>query len=48
MPSYLQNKIHIYNWRVTHHEEYKAIGRKSKAKADAWIKIKKVFLNILI
>jgi hypothetical protein len=46
--SYKQNKKHIYNWRERNKEYNREINRKSKRKYDAWNKIKKEFLCILL
>jgi hypothetical protein len=47
-PSYKQNKKHIYLWRESNKEQYNQICRKSKQKYDAWKKVQKEFLNILL
>lgn len=47
-PSYKQNKIHIYKYRETHLEKVREITRRSKRRHDAWKKIQKEFLNILL
>lgn len=48
MPTYAKNKIHIYKWRETHLEHNRELNRKYKRKFDAWKRIQKEFLNILI
>ena len=47
-PSYAQNKSHIYKWRLSNGDRMRAINRKSKAKSDNWLKVKRQFLAILI
>lgn len=47
-PTYQQNKAHIYKWRANNLERNREIVRISKRKYDAWKKITKVFLAILI
>lgn len=52
MPSYLQNKEHIYKWRETHYEEFRKKQniyqlRYQKRRAT-WKNIQKEFLAILI
>lgn len=47
-PTYEQNKKHIYKWRQTHLEQARAICRKNKAKYDAWKKVQKMYLAILL
>ena len=47
-PSYQKNKVNIYKYRVKHYEHVLEINRKSKRKHDAWKKIQKVFLRILL
>jgi len=45
---YQLNKVHIYNWREKNLDHNRLINRKSKRKYDAWKKIKKIYLNILL
>lgn len=45
---YEKNKKFIYKWRETHAESYKELNKKHQRKYQAWIKIKKEFLNILL
>lgn len=47
-PSYAQNKKHIQKWRLANIDKYREINRKSKQKRDAWKKIQKEFLHILL
>lgn len=47
MPTYAQNKEHIYKWRASHIDRNRAINRKSKAKVDTWTKAKRTYLAIL-
>jgi hypothetical protein len=47
-PNYAQNKSHIYKWRANHLEKSREINRKSKARHDAWKKITKIYLHILL
>lgn len=47
-PTYAQNKIHIYKWRESNKDAYRAIVCKSQKKYLAWKKIKFEFLSILI
>lgn len=47
-PTYQQNKAHIYKWRAKNAERNREIVRTSKQRYDAWKKISKVFLFILI
>jgi hypothetical protein len=47
-PSYSQNKVHIYKWRISHREAYNTLARKHQTKYNIWAKIKKEFLNILL
>ena len=54
MPTYRQNKEHIYNWRGKNRANYNTIRvryyYKCKAKefSPAWADIKYIFLDILI
>lgn len=48
MPSYQQNKIHIYKWCENNIERSRQIKRKWKQRNDAWKKIKIEFLSILL
>jgi hypothetical protein len=45
---YSQNKIHIYNWRENNPDHYKLVKKLWKRKNDAWIRIQKIYLNILL
>lgn len=47
MPTYAQNKLHIYKWRAKNIDRSREINRKSKAKADNWTKVKHIYLAIL-
>lgn len=47
-PTYQQNKQHIYLWRQKNKLQYREICRRSKQKSDAWKKIQKEFLRILL
>ena len=46
--SYEKNKKHIYKWRETHKEIHKNKQKLYQRRYDAWMKIKKEFLKILI
>jgi hypothetical protein len=48
MPSYEQNKRHIYKWRENNIEKLREHNRKNWHKRYEWIKISKIFRNILI
>ena len=49
-PSYAQNKKFIYNWRHNpeNYERHKLSNRISMKKKADWIKIKTIFLHILL
>jgi hypothetical protein len=47
-PTYSQNKVHIYKYRANHLDKVRLIGRNSKRRYDAWKKIQKEFLRILL
>ena len=47
-PSYAQNKVHIYKYRVNNLDKVREIGKLSKRRRDAWKTIQKEFLNILL
>jgi hypothetical protein len=47
-PTYAQNKVHIYTYRLNNLDKVRAIDNKSKRRKYAWTKIQKEFLNILI
>jgi hypothetical protein len=48
MPSYAQNKEHIYKWREKNAQRNREINKFSKRKFDAWKKEKLIFLKILL
>ena len=49
MPTtYAKNKEHIYRWVDNNREHYREVVRRSKAKHDAWKKVQKVYLSILL
>jgi hypothetical protein len=45
---YLQNKIHIYNWREKNREEYNEKQKKYKLKYENWKRIQKIYFQILL
>jgi hypothetical protein len=45
---YSKNKKCIYNWRNNNKEKYNYICKLNMRKYNAWNRIKKEFLNILI
>ena len=45
---YEQNKVYIYKWRTNNLDKSRAIIRKSKAKRDAWLKVSKLYMAILL
>jgi hypothetical protein len=47
-PSYETNKIHIYKYRKNNLDNVRAINRKSQKKYEAWKKIQREFLRILL
>lgn len=47
-PTYEQNKSHIYKYRITHREQFLELNRRSKRRYDAWKRIQKIYLNILL
>jgi hypothetical protein len=47
-PSYATNKIHIYKYRQTHLDKVREIDKLSKRRRDAWKKIQREFLRILL
>lgn len=47
-PTYKQNKAHIYKWFANNREKVRLINYKSCKKRCEWLKIKRVFLNILL
>jgi hypothetical protein len=47
-PSYEMNKKHIYRYRETHLDKVRQINRESKRRYDAWKRIQREFLNILL
>ena len=46
--SYAVNKKSIYNWREKNIERSREIMRRYKRRKNAWLKISKEFLQILI
>jgi hypothetical protein len=52
MPTYKQNKIHIYKWRENNNERHKEMSAKYMAKyrsnRKSWKEIQSIFLNILL
>lgn len=48
MPTYKQNKKSIYKYRENNPEKVREICRRYKRKYDAWKKIQKEFLRILL
>ena len=52
MPSYAQNKFHIYKWREKNNERHNELSAKSmvkyRAKCKVWKEIQKIYLNILL
>lgn len=48
MPSYAQNKQHIYKWRKTHYKTHCENQVKYQFKYNNWKKIQKIFLQILL
>jgi hypothetical protein len=46
--TYSQNKKSIYNYKQKNIDKVNAIARKANKKRYEWLKIKKVFLNILL
>lgn len=47
-PTYQQNKIHIYKWRMNNPEHNRELNRLSQKRYTAWKKIKMEFLSILL
>ena len=47
-PTYAQNKKSIYKYRETHLDRTREIQRIYKRRKDAWLKVRKEFLGILI
>jgi len=47
-PTYAQNKKFIMNWRLKNKDRNREITKISKRKYDAWKKIQKVYLGILL
>ena len=47
-PSYETNKIHIYKYRLNNLDKVREINKHSKRRYDAWKKIQKEFLRILL
>jgi hypothetical protein len=47
-PTYAQNKIHIYNYRLKNIEKWRDADRVRQNKKYAWKKISTTFLNILL
>lgn len=47
-PTYQQNKSSIYRYREKNYQRILDINRKAKQKYDAWKKIQKEFLKILL
>ena len=45
---YHLNKVHVYNWRKNNPDQLRLINRNANRKYDAWKKIKKIYLNILL
>jgi hypothetical protein len=48
MPTYEQNKKHIYKWREQNREKKKELDKKHQRKKYCWKQIKTEFLHILI
>jgi hypothetical protein len=52
MPSYQQNKEHIYKWRAKNTSRHNELSAKSmvkyRLKKKTWIEIQKEFFNILL
>lgn len=46
--SYQQNKKHTDNWIKNNRERYRELVRNRVAKYDAWKRIQKIYLNILL
>jgi hypothetical protein len=46
--TYTQNKKSIYKYRETHIDKTREIQKMYKRKKDAWLKVRKEFLNILV
>ena len=46
--AYAKNKVHIYKYRITHREQFLEMNRISKRRYDAWKRIQKIYLNILL
>jgi len=47
-PTYGQNKIHIYKYRLNHIDKVREINKLSKRKRDCWKKITREFNRILL
>ena len=48
MPTYEQNKKHIYKWREQNRDKKRELDKKHKRKQYCWRQIKTEFLHILI
>jgi hypothetical protein len=48
MATYQQNKNGIYKWRMANLDHNREINKKSKRRHDAWKKIQRTFLAILL
>jgi|LakMenEpi03Aug12_release.lakeMendotaPanAssembly.Ray.scaffolds.fasta_scaffold5805028_1 hypothetical protein len=47
MPSYEQNKQHIYNWREKNKDRQRELNLIHKRRSMLWLSAKREFLNIL-
>ena len=47
-PTYAQNKKFIYNYRLKNMDKIREITKIQKRRYDAWKKIQKVYLGILL
>jgi hypothetical protein len=47
-PTYQQNKAHIYKWRQQNADRNRELNLIARRRCDAWKKIAKTFLGILI
>jgi hypothetical protein len=45
---YSQHKKHIYTWREKNPDHYKVVNKLWQRKYDAWKRIQKIYLNILL
>ena len=49
MPAtYLQNKVHIYNWVAKNPDRHREINKILQRRYDKWRAIQKVYLQILL